>query len=163
MFISENYTIPAGTQTPIMSFIMHRNPKVFPNPEEFNPDHFLPENVVNRHPFAYIPFSAGPRSCIGENCLILLLKISRISHYNLSAVLLFFWYLIFRLVWYFFSYDPVVCLVFKSPGVITYFLFNLFSLSLASSTLLFVISPLYQTNQKSQFHLKMVAKLAIET
>ncbi|KDR14497.1 cytochrome P450 4c3-like [Zootermopsis nevadensis] len=62
----KNYTIPAGTQTPILSFIMHRNPKVFPNPEEFNPDHFLPENVVNRHPFAYIPFSAGPRSCIGQ-------------------------------------------------------------------------------------------------
>jgi cytochrome P450 family 4 len=63
---AENYTIPAGTQTPIMPFLIHRNPEVFPNPEDFNPDNFLPEKVQKRHPFAYIPFSAGPRNCIGK-------------------------------------------------------------------------------------------------
>jgi cytochrome P450 len=66
VFIAENYTLPAGTQTPILPFLIHRNPKVFPNPEEFNPDNFLPEKVLNRHPFAYLPFSAGPRNCIGK-------------------------------------------------------------------------------------------------
>jgi cytochrome P450 len=66
VLIAENYTIPAGTQTPIFPFLIHRNPEVFPNPEDFNPDNFLPEKVLNRHPFAYIPFSAGPRNCIGE-------------------------------------------------------------------------------------------------
>jgi cytochrome P450 len=64
--ISENYTIPAGTCVPIISYVIHRNPKIFPNPEEFNPDHFLPGKIQGRHPFAYIPFSAGPRNCIGK-------------------------------------------------------------------------------------------------
>jgi len=64
--ISENYTIPSGTLVPIIPYVIHRNPKIFPNPEEFNPDHFLPERIQGRHPFAYIPFSAGPRNCIGK-------------------------------------------------------------------------------------------------
>ncbi|XP_021929273.1 cytochrome P450 4C1-like isoform X2 [Zootermopsis nevadensis] len=62
----KNYTIPAGAFVPISPLILHRNAAVFPNPEEFNPDHFLPEKVQGRHPFAYIPFSAGPRNCIGK-------------------------------------------------------------------------------------------------
>lgn len=47
-------------------YIIHRNEDVFPNPEEFIPERFLDEKNKDKFLFSYIPFSAGPRNCIGK-------------------------------------------------------------------------------------------------
>ncbi|CAN7947280.1 unnamed protein product [Ixodes hexagonus] len=59
-------TLPKGTTVQVANYFLNRDPKVFPKPEEFHPERFLPENSKGRHPFAFVPFSAGPRNCIGQ-------------------------------------------------------------------------------------------------
>lgn len=63
---SGDYTIPAGATVAVATYKLHRNAAVYPNPTKFDPDNFLPERQANRHYYAFVPFSAGPRSCVGE-------------------------------------------------------------------------------------------------
>lgn len=70
------YVIPKGCILNISIFDLHRNPNIYPDPEKFDPDRFLPENIKSRHPFAYLPFSAGYRNCIGQKFAILELKVA---------------------------------------------------------------------------------------
>ncbi|XP_042895120.1 cytochrome P450 4C1 [Parasteatoda tepidariorum] len=63
--------IPKGSTCMLVIYMLHRNEEWFPDPEKFDPDRFLPENCLKRHPFAYCPFSAGPRSCIGQKFAVL--------------------------------------------------------------------------------------------
>lgn len=58
--------LPIGTHVHILLTALHRDPKYFPNPDKFDPERFTLENSQNRHPFAYIPFSASHRNCIGN-------------------------------------------------------------------------------------------------
>ncbi|XP_049577213.1 cytochrome P450 4V8 [Syngnathus scovelli] len=60
------FKVPSGTNAIIVTYALHRDPRYFPEPEEFRPERFLPENVTGRPPYAYIPFSAGLRNCIGQ-------------------------------------------------------------------------------------------------
>ncbi|GMT21309.1 hypothetical protein PFISCL1PPCAC_12606, partial [Pristionchus fissidentatus] len=60
------HTLPRGVTVSICPLAIHRNEAVYENCQSFDPDRFLPERSVNRHAFDYIPFSAGPRNCIGQ-------------------------------------------------------------------------------------------------
>jgi len=70
-FILDNYTLPKGNTVSLALLLIHRNPTVWPDPMKFDPDRFLPENSKNRNPYAYVPFSAGPRNCIGQRFALL--------------------------------------------------------------------------------------------
>lgn len=64
--MSGMYPLPKGAVVVTSLSSLHRNPRYFgPDPERFDPDHFLPEAVAARHPNAYHPFGLGIRSCIG--------------------------------------------------------------------------------------------------
>ncbi len=61
------YHLPAGSGVYINFFLLHRHPEFWPDPERFDPDRFLPENVAKRPKSAYIPFASGPRNCLGKH------------------------------------------------------------------------------------------------
>ncbi|XP_049816375.1 cytochrome P450 4C1-like [Schistocerca nitens] len=58
--------LPAGSSAVVCALFLHRDPAVWDDPHAFRPDRFLPEACKERHPFAYLPFGGGPRSCIGS-------------------------------------------------------------------------------------------------
>ncbi|CAG7829573.1 unnamed protein product [Allacma fusca] len=73
--LDKDTTIPGGINVIITPWLTHRLPEFFPEPDKFIPDRFSPENYNQKHPFAYIPFSAGPRNCIGQKMAPVMLKI----------------------------------------------------------------------------------------
>lgn len=59
------YTIPKGSTVFLGVYVAHRRPDFWTDPERFDPDRFLPENLKGRHALAFLPFGGGPRKCIG--------------------------------------------------------------------------------------------------
>ena len=63
----DGYLVPKGVLIAINVYSIHRHPDIWENPDEFDPLRFHPDNTEGRDPYAYIPFSAGQRNCIGQN------------------------------------------------------------------------------------------------
>ncbi|XP_029718563.2 cytochrome P450 4c21 [Aedes albopictus] len=87
----DGVNIPSGTNFVVNIGALHRRKDLWgEDPLEFNPDNFLPEKVEHRHPYAFIPLSAGPRVCIGNRYAMLSLKVFLIrllQRYRLSTKL----------------------------------------------------------------------------
>ena len=75
------HLIPVGTEITLNIVTMHKDEKYFPDPDRFDPDRFYTEQSLEKHPYAYTPFSAGPRNCIGQKFAMMEVKVT------LSAIL----------------------------------------------------------------------------
>ncbi|KAK2585109.1 hypothetical protein KPH14_008620 [Odynerus spinipes] len=73
--VTNNYVLPKGCTVIIPPYKVHRLPEYYPDPEKFDPDNFLPERMQERHYYSFVPFSAGPRSCVGRKYALLKLKV----------------------------------------------------------------------------------------
>ncbi len=60
------FHIPAGSSVMVLISMIHRDPRIWTNPEGFDPARFLPENGKDRPRHAYMPFGAGRRVCVGS-------------------------------------------------------------------------------------------------
>ncbi len=65
------YTVPKHALVLMSQYVTHRHPDFWPDPERFDPERFTPERVATQHRFAYFPFGAGPRVCIGKPLALL--------------------------------------------------------------------------------------------
>ena len=65
------YPIAKGSTVAISTYVMHRDPTLYPDPERFDPQRFTPENEAKLPRLAYLPFGGGPRVCIGNSFALL--------------------------------------------------------------------------------------------
>ncbi|MEV5606270.1 cytochrome P450 [Streptomyces sp. NPDC052299] len=61
------YLVSAGADVLISPYILHRHPGLWDEPDRFDPTRFDAQRVAHRSRYAYIPFGAGPRFCVGSN------------------------------------------------------------------------------------------------
>ena len=80
--------VPAGTIVPISPYVLHRRRGLWENPDAFDPSRFLGERRERIDRFAYIPFGAGPRVCIGmafatQEAIIILANLLRAFRFDM--------------------------------------------------------------------------------
>jgi cytochrome P450 len=81
------YLISKGSSIAISVYAMHHDPKLYPDPERFDPDRFCPENEAALPRYAYLPFGAGPRVCIGNSFAMMearLILLTVLQHWKLA-------------------------------------------------------------------------------
>ncbi|XP_063711053.1 cytochrome P450 4V2-like isoform X1 [Symsagittifera roscoffensis] len=85
----EGYKLLQGTQVILHIYAIHHDPELYSEPYTFNPDRWINKEVpIDEHPYCYVPFSAGPRNCIGQKFALLedKLIISSIArHFDLKS------------------------------------------------------------------------------
>lgn len=64
--VADKYTIPAGTNVVVSPYIIHRSTALYPDPERFDPERFSPQVIKHKHPYSFLSWSAGYRSCMGR-------------------------------------------------------------------------------------------------
>ncbi|XP_056413016.1 ultra-long-chain fatty acid omega-hydroxylase isoform X2 [Hyla sarda] len=73
--LHDGKVIPKGNISLISIYGTHHNPLIWPNPEVYDPYRFDPDSTQERSPHAFVPFSAGPRNCIGQNFAMAEMKV----------------------------------------------------------------------------------------
>lgn len=76
------HRVPPGATVLIVPWLLHRKPSLWERPDRFEPERFSRERAAARPRFAYIPFGAGPRICIGaafamEEAMLILAMIAQ--------------------------------------------------------------------------------------
>jgi enediyne biosynthesis protein E7 len=61
------YRVPRGADVLVCPYTLHRHPRFWREPDRFDPERFDPDRSEDRPRYAYIPFGAGPRFCVGNN------------------------------------------------------------------------------------------------
>ncbi len=70
-----DFVVPEGMLIQVPSSALHRDPKYYPDPNNFNPDeNFSPEAKSKRSSYSFLSFGQGPRNCIGMRFALLLAK-----------------------------------------------------------------------------------------
>lgn len=73
------YTISKHAVVLMSQYVTHRHPDFWPDPERFDPERFTPARAAKQHRFAYFPFGAGPRVCIGKPLALLEMRLTLVT------------------------------------------------------------------------------------
>lgn len=79
LIANTNIKIEKGTHIICSIYSIHNDPDIYPDPEIYDPDRFTIEEVRKRHPFSFIPFGEGQRSCVAPRYANTMLKIALVK------------------------------------------------------------------------------------
>ncbi len=82
-----NYILPKGINILMITYLIHRHPDYWENPDKFDPERFSPEKINTIHKYSYFPFGGGPRLCIGNNFAMMeaqIITATILQHYHLE-------------------------------------------------------------------------------